>query len=175
METHALADANGMSGDAARAAARRRIGNPLRLREQAREPWVFATIETFAQDVHHALRLLRREPAFTATALAMLALGIGLNTATFSVAYGVLWRPLPYPEPDRLVVISSAQQTERGIRTFSTWPRVTYEGLGPRVTTLERLAAYTSADVQLTGRGEPLQVPALEVSPNFLATLGVNP
>ena len=121
MKAHALADADGMSGDEARAAARRRIGNPLRLREQSREPWTFATVETFAQDVRHALRLMRRDPAFTFTALATLALGIGLNTAIFSVAYGVLWRPLPYPDPDRLVIVSSAQQTETGVRTFSTW------------------------------------------------------
>ena len=133
------------------------------------------TFETFAQDVRHALRLMRREPAFTFTALATLALGIGLNTAIFSVAYGVLWRPLPYPNPDRLIIISSAQQTETGIKTFSTWPPVTYEGLRPRVTTLDHLAAYTSIDAQLTGRGEPLQLPALDVSPNFFATLGVNP
>ena len=175
MKAHALADADGMSGDEARAAARRRIGNPLRLREQSREPWIFATVETFAQDVRHALRLMRRDPAFTFTALATLALGIGLNTAIFSVAYGVLWRPLPYPNPDRLVIVSSAQQTETGVKTFSTWPPVSYEALRPRVTTLDHLAAYTSIDVQLTGRGEPLQVPALDVSPNFFATLGVNP
>ncbi len=175
MKAHALADADGMSGDEARAAARRRIGNPLRLREQSREPWTFATVETFAQDVRHTLRLMRRDPAFTFTALATLALGIGLNTAIFSVAYGVLWRPLPYPNPDRLVTISSAQQTATGVKTFSTWPLVTYEGLRPRVTTLDHLAAYTSIDAQFTGRGEPLQVPALDVSPNFFATLGVSP
>jgi putative ABC transport system permease protein len=128
-----------------------------------------------AQDVRHALRLIRREPAFTFTALTTLALGIGLNTAIFSVAYGVLWRPLPYHNPDRLIIISSAQQTETGVRTFSTWPPVTYEGLRPRVTTLDSLAAYTSSEVQLTGRGEPLQLPALGVSPNFFATLGANP
>jgi predicted permease len=133
------------------------------------------TVETFAQDVRHALRLIGRDPAFTFTALATLALGIGLNTAIFSVAYGVLWRPLPYPHPDRLIIVSSAQQTATGIKTFSTWPPVTYEGLRTRATTLDHLAAYTSIDGQLTGRGEPLQVPALNVSPNFFATLGVSP
>ena len=175
MKAHALADADGLSGDEARAAARRRIGNPLRLREQSREPWSFPTVDTFAQDVRHALRLMRRDPAFTVTALATLALGVGLNTAIFSAAYGVLWRPLPYPSPDRLVVVSSAQQTETGVKTFSTWPPASYEALRPRVTTLDDLAAYNSINVQLTGRGEPLHLPALDVSPNFFATLGVTP
>src|SRR5436190_15801925 len=175
MKAHALAGADGISADEARAAARRRIGNPLRLREQSREPWTFAPVETFAQDARHALRLMRRDPSFTFTAVATLALGIGLNTAMFSVAYGVLWRPLPYPNSDRLVIVSSAQQTETGVRTFSTWAPVTYEALRPRVTTLDHLAAYSSIDVQFTGRGEPLRLPALDVSPNFDATLGVNP
>lgn len=79
MKAHALADADGLSGDEARAAARRRIGNPLRLREQSREAWTFPTIETFAQDARHALRLVRRDPAFSFTALATLTLGIGLT------------------------------------------------------------------------------------------------
>ena len=175
MKAHALADADDMSGDQARAAARRRMGNPLRLREQSREPWTFPTIETFAQDVRHALRLMRRDPAFTFTALATLALGIGLNTAIFSVAYGVLWRPLPYPNADRLVIVSSSQKTETGVRTFATWAPVSYEALRLRVTALDSLAAYAPIDAELTGRGEPLQVPALNVSPNFLATLAVSP
>src|SRR5262249_39082858 len=101
--------------------------------------------------------------------------GIGLNTAIFSVAYGVLWRPLPYPNPDRLIVVSSAQRTEAGVRTFWTWTPMTYEALRPRVTSLDHLAAYDSIDAQLTGRGEPLQLQALDVSPNFFATLGINP
>jgi len=175
MKARALADADGLSGDEARAAARRRTGNRLRLRERSREPWIFPRVETLAQDVRHALRLIRRDPAFTVAAVATLALGIGLNTAIFSVAYGVLWRPLPYANPDRLVILSSAQQTTTGVRTFSTWPPMTYQGLRPRVTTLDHLAAYTSIDAQLTGRGEPLQMPALNVSPDFFATLGVSP
>jgi predicted permease len=175
MKADALAGAGGVSREQARAAARRRMGNPLRVREQSREPWTFPRVETFAQDVRHTLRVMRRDPAFTATALATLALGIGLNTAIFSVAYGVLWRPLPYPDPDRLVIFTSAQQTGTGVRTFSTWAPLTYEGLRTQVTTLEDLAAYASIDVQLTGRGEPLQLPALDVSPNFFTTLQVTP
>jgi len=175
MKAHTLAETDGMNGDEARAAARRRIGNSLRLREQSREAWSFATVDTLAQDMRHALRLMRRNPAFTVTALATLALGVGLNTAVFSVAYGVLWRPLPYPNPDRLIIVSSAQQTGAGVKTFSTWAPVTYEALRPRATTLADLAAYTSIDAQLSGRGEPMQVRALDVSPNFFATLGVNP
>jgi putative ABC transport system permease protein len=173
MKAQSLAD--DMSGDEARAAARRRLGNPLRLREQAREPWTFPTIETLAQDARHALRLMRRDPTFTVTALATLALGIGLNTAIFSVAYGVLWRPLPYPHADRLVVLSSSQRTEKGVKAFWNWTPSTYEALRPRVTTLDHLAAYNSVDAQLSGRGEPLRLDALEVSPNFFATLGVDP
>ncbi len=167
--------AKGMSANDARAAARRAFGNVTIATEQSREAWRWQTLEELAQDVRHALRLLRRDPAFTFTALATLALGIGLNTAIFSVAYGVLWRPLPYPSADRLVMIPSAQQTATGIKAFDTWPPFSYEALRSRVTTLDHLAAYTSADVPLTGRGEPLQLSALEVSPNFFATLGVNP
>src|SRR3954462_3231765 len=103
-------------------------------------------IESFGKDVRHALRLLQRAPGFAFTALATLALGIGLNTAIFSVAYGVLWRPLPYPNADRLVALTSVQQTEKGVRTFSTWAPVTYEGLSQRVAGLDSLAAYSSID-----------------------------
>ena len=134
-----------------------------------------ATLDTFVQDVRHALRLLRRDPTFAVAALATLALGIGLNTAVFSVAYGVLWRPLPYAAPDRLLIISSAQQTQSGLKAFGTWAPATFDGLRARTTTLDALAAYDSMSAELIGRGEPLEVPGLEVSPNFFATLGVTP
>ena len=113
----------------------------------ARESLVSRRSRPSAQDVRHALRLMRRDPAFTFTALATLALGIGLNTAIFSVAYGVLWRPLPYPNPDRLIMISSAQQTETGIKTFSTWPPVILRGAAPA-----RHHARSSRGLQLDRR-----------------------
>jgi putative ABC transport system permease protein len=147
----------------------------MRLREQWREPWTFMMAGTFAQDVRHTLRLMRRDPAFTVTALITLALGIGLNTTIVSVAYGVLWRPLPYSHPDRLVIVSAAQQTETGVKTFWTWAPMSYDALRPRVTALDHLAAYAPIDVSLTGRGEPRQFGAVDVSPNFFATLGLTP
>ncbi|MDB4891312.1 MAG: macB 17, partial [Gemmatimonadetes bacterium] len=167
--------AKGMSPQDARDAARRAFGNVTIATERSREAWRWQTFEELRQDVRHALRLLRRDPVFTSTALATLALGIGLNTAIFSVAYGVLWRPLPYTSAERLVMIPSAQQTATGVKTLDTWPPFSYEALRSRVTTLDHLAAYSSADVTLTGRGEPVQLSALDVSPNFFSTLGVNP
>ncbi|BCS30923.1 hypothetical protein TBR22_A01240 [Luteitalea sp. TBR-22] len=133
------------------------------------------TAETLVRDVRHGVRLLRRDPGFTLTALATLAVGIGLTTTIFSVAYGVLWRALPFADPDRLVVLSSLQQSERGPRTIWTWAPVSYQGLRDNADTFEQIAAYSSSDVSLTGRGEPQQLRALDVSPNFLALLGVTP
>src|SRR5262245_4181448 len=167
--------AKGMSPDDARHAARRAFGNVTIATERSREAWRWRTLEELRQDVRHTLRLMKRDPGFTFTALATLALGIGLNTAVFSVAYGVLWRPLPYPSADRLVMIPSTQQTATGVKTLEAWPPFSYDALRPRVTSFDHLAAYSSTNVQLTGRGEPLELPALDVSPNFFATLGVNP
>lgn len=175
MKARALSEAGGMAGDEAKAAARHRVGSPLRLREESRDQWTFPTLQAFAQDVRHALRVMRRDRTYTFTALATLALGIGLNAAIFSVAYGILWRPLPYEDPDRLVLVSSAQQTASGPRTFWTWTPASFEALRRSVTTFDDFSAYASRDTLLTGRGEPTQVATLDVSPGFFATLGVRP
>jgi hypothetical protein len=147
--------ADGLSPEEARYAAQREFGGTAQLQQQCRDERRFIWLEQSAQDVRYAFRQLRRNPGFAATAIVTLALGIGLNTAIFSAAYGVLWRPLPYPDPDRLIIIQSAQQTETGPRTFTTWAPMSYEGLRPRATTLDHLAAYSSINAQLTGRGEP--------------------
>jgi len=165
----------GMSPEEARFAALRQFGWMESIKETCRENRGVTWFEHLVQDVRYGARMLRKNPGFAAAAILTLALGIGLNTAIFSVAYGVLWRPLPYPNADRLVVVSSTQRTETGVRSFWTWTPTTYEALRKQVTSFDSLAAYSSTDAQLTGRGEPLQLHSLEVSPNFFATLGVNP
>lgn len=136
---------------------------------------IAAAAEGLVRNLRWAFRSLRRDPLPTLAAAATIALGVGLNTAVFSVADAVLWKPLPYKDPDRLVVITGLQRTGTGPGTFSTWAAVTCDGLRRRTTTLEMLAAYRPFDVELSGRGEPIHVPALEVSPDFFATLGVAP
>ncbi|MGH9743953.1 MAG: permease prefix domain 1-containing protein, partial [Candidatus Acidiferrum sp.] len=93
----------GLSASEARAAARRAFGNLTRTQENAREAWQFPRLETVLQDIRYGLREIRRSPSLSAVVILTLALGIGANTAIFSVVYSVLLRPLPYPHSERLV------------------------------------------------------------------------
>src|SRR5437870_8511077 len=93
----------GMPPGEACAAARRHFGNLTRTQERAREAWQFPRLETFLQDIRYGLRGIRKAPSFSLVVIFTLALGIGANTAIFSVVYSVLLRPLPYPHGERLV------------------------------------------------------------------------
>jgi putative ABC transport system permease protein len=122
------------------------------------------------QDFRHALRVLRGSPGVTAAALAALALGIGANTAIFSLMDAVVLRPLPYPHPDRLM---SVYATEKGRGMNTSWPM--FRDWQEQSRVFERLAVYAGDSASLTGSGEPLRVRAAGVSPEMFSMLGVSP
>ena len=108
--------ARGMNAEEARHAAMRTFGNPTYLKEETRDTWGWTRLEQFAQDFRYGLRSLRKSPLFTAVAVLTLALGIGANTAIFSLMDQVLLQLLPVKHPERLVLL-----TERGIRFGDSW------------------------------------------------------
>jgi putative ABC transport system permease protein len=130
-------------------------------------------MDSFLQDARYALRVLRKSPGFALAAVLALALGIGANSAVFSVVNGVLLRPLPFTEPERLVRIFG---NFRGIGleriAVST---LEYKDYGELPRALSSVAAYTDADVTLTGQDVPERLRAITASASLLPTLGVNP
>ena len=164
----------GLSKEEARLAARRHLGNVALVAEDTRATWGWTVLEQLGQDVRHALRTLVRTPSVSLAAVITLGLGIGLTTAIFSVVYGVLLRPLPFDDPDRLVVL----------QTILTARGDTEEGLSPpnfmslraadsRV--FEAVAGVVGTDRTVTGIGEARSVEGARVSGPLFDVLGVHP
>jgi putative ABC transport system permease protein len=122
------------------------------------------------QDIRHALRVFRRTPGVTAAALAALALGIGANTAIFSLMEAVLLRPLPYPQPDRLMSLAA---TDRRGAMNTSWP--VFQDWQEQSRLFERMAAYAGGSANLTGAGEPERVGVVRVTPDMFAVIGASP
>jgi len=123
------------------------------------------------QDIRHALRMLRKSPGFTAIAVLTLALGIGANTAIFSVVNGVLLNPLPYPQPNQLVEVAELNppfhEGSISYPNFLDWVQQNH--------TFQSLAGYRQNDFSLTGVGEPQRVKVGQVSASFFPILDVKP
>jgi predicted permease len=162
---------SGMTYDQARRDALIKLGGVEQTRQAYREQRGLPLLETLAQDVAYGLRVLRKNPGFTIIAVLTLALGIGANTALFSVVNGVLLNPLPYPHPDELVTVHASKQnfSEGSISylNFRDWQRDNK--------TLAALAVERPEGYSLTGLGETEEVRAQLVSSDFFPILDVKP
>jgi len=154
-------------------AARREFGNLALMKDVTRDVWGRGWLEDLVEDVRYGLRMLRKNPAFAATAILTLALGIGANTAIFSVVNTVLIRPLPYKDADRLVTVWGYNRA-RGFDTdqvspldFADWRSQNHVFAG--------MAASTDTQYTLTGEGEPELITAYSFSADYFHVLGTAP
>ncbi len=163
--------ARGESPDEARANAMREFGNVGLVKEVTREIWGWSLFERLLQDVRYGLRMLRKNRGFAFVAILTLALGIGANTAIFSVVNAVLLRPLPYDHAEQLVMVYT--RTPREARQEVSWPDL--QDWQAQNQSFSDLAAFVPQSVNLTGRAEPGRVIGGFVSANFFRLLRVNP
>ena len=161
----------GMSRQDAEFAARREFGSVTQIEEQGRETWHWPTIESVVADCRYGLRMLRKSPGFTLAAVVTLALGIGANTAIFSVVNTVLLRPLPYADPGRIVFLSEwsreVPDMSIALANFRDWERMN--------TVFDSMVAYRAENLNLTGHGEPQRLAVREITAGLFPTLGVEP
>ena len=153
----------GMTPEEARYAARRKLGNSTLVREEIYHMNSIGFLETLWQDLHYALRMLKRNPGFTLLAVLSLALGIGGNAAMFSVVSAVLIRPLPFPNPSQLLQVNDV------------YPKGALAAFQQESRTMDLAGFTTHSELNLTGRGEAQRLVGSEVSANVFSLLGVGP
>jgi putative ABC transport system permease protein len=163
----------GMSVEEARRLARVTLGNMSNIQENYRRQAGLPFVEVLLQDLRYGLRMLGKSPAFAAIAIITLALGIGANSAIFSVVNGVLLRPLPYEDPGRLMDVFSSAPS-RGFQNFTTSPP-DFRTLRERNQTFAGLSASYTTAFNLTGTAQPERLRGGVVSADYFATLGVKP
>lgn len=159
----------GMCAEEARCAALRRFGGLEQIKEECRDARGVRLIEDILQDLRYGLRTMRRNLGFTAVAIVTLSLGIGANTAIFSVVNAVLLRPLPYTNSDRLVFLSERSRQAESI--FISWPN--YLDWRAQNQVFEHIAVYNRDSYNLTRGGEPERLVGGQVSADLFAVLGV--
>ena len=163
--------AAGLSPEQAASAAHRALGNTLTIEEDVRATWGLQWLETLVQDAHFGLRQLRRNPGFTIVAVLTVALGIGVNTAIFSIVNAVLLRPLPFAAPNQLVSVVSTRKG--GIADNASYPD--FADWRTQNHVFSQMAAYISDNFTLTGQGNATHIQGAIVSADLFSLLGVNP
>jgi predicted permease len=161
----------GETADQAELSARRELGNVGLVKEVTRDTWGWTTFERLTQDLRYGLRMLVKSPGYTAIAILTLALGIGANSALFSVINGVLLNPLPFPEPNQLVTLHESKPNfDRGSVSFPNfldWQKDNH--------TFASIAIARPYAFSLTGMGEAEQINGEFVTSDFFPLLGVQP
>jgi putative ABC transport system permease protein len=165
---------SGMTADEARDAARKKFGPIATSKENTRQVWGWATIDRLQQDLRFSARMLRKSPGFATVAILSLALGIGANTAIFSVVYGTLLDPLPYPDSGRLVFLNETFQRAGGQGTGSvSVPNL--EDWRADNTVFEAIGGWWRSSFNLTGDGEPVVTSGIRIEPQVFEALQVQP
>jgi putative ABC transport system permease protein len=164
--------AAGMRAEEASYTARRQFGNQTWLKEVSRDMWSLNSIETLLQDLRYGARMLLKNPGFTLIATLTLALGIGANTAIFSVVNAVLLRPLPYQNPTDLVLIRSLNKTDGAQFQSISYPD--FQDWKTQNSVFADLATFRPHGFSLAVENDLEQINAAMVSANFFALLGVN-
>lgn len=163
----------GMTVEEARRAAKRSFGGVTQTKEAYRDQRGLPIVETLIQDIRYGARLLRKNPGFTAVALITLTLCIGANTAIFSVVSGILLRPLPYPEPDRLVRVMQSY-SQKGLSPWNM-SQMNFAAYREQSHSFEALAAMSiGGGANLTGVGEPERIQLIRVTADFFKVFEVD-
>jgi putative ABC transport system permease protein len=164
----------GMTADDARRCARRTFGGVAQATEAYRDRRGIPVVETTIQDLRYAWRLLLKTPGFSLVAIATLALGIGANSGIFSLINAVLLRPLPFPEPGRLMLVWDDMRERGGPSTVEASP-ADYVSWKRRSRSFSDMAALAVSTYNLTGSGEPQKVSAIRTTANLFTVLGMQP
>ncbi len=166
----------GMSRDEAEQTARRGFGNVALLQERSREVWQWQRLESLLTDLKHVFRRLGRSPGFAVTVVLTLAIGIGANTAVFSVLNSVLIRPLPYPEPQQLVALRMSAPGASGLADFRNELRMSasmYLTFAAHNQSFESMGVWLPGTANITGIAQPEQVNTALITDGVLETLDV--
>ncbi len=176
--TEQLMRLENLSRDEARQRALRAFGNPVLVATRSREVWQWPRLESIFADLKLAVRRLIKSPGFAATVLLTLAIGIGANTAVFSVVNSVLLKPLPYPDSNRLVALWLNAPGAAGLANFQKGLPLSaslYFAFSENNRTFESLGAWSNGKSNITGRAQPEEVETIFLTDGVLQALGVPP